>query len=119
MITVSDVASILGWNMVSGAPYLWQSYGPNARFMDFASDCGTWRISCVFHADTSRVVEISGICGKSASTPWTWVDPEFKDGHDAEARARGVNPNIAWDNVVFHFVGAEDLRQALTKTIGG
>ena len=119
MITVLELMDRLGWNVVSSAPYLWASYGSNARFMDFSHDEGLWHVSCVFDRITTRIFEISGSSTSVPAGPWTWIDPEFASERTAEATVRGIDLTMAWDGVKYHVINAEDdLLSILTRTVG-
>lgn len=97
---LSDLNETLDHRISGGDEYLWKCY-PNGRFLEYKSDYAY--VSAIFNTETQEVYEVTVSIDSNTwepdVRPYRWLNPEFKDAHDTEAKDRNVNPSIAWDDV--------------------
>lgn len=95
--------------VAGGSEYMWKSFGPNARWMEFADQNDREFADCVYDTNTNRVYQINvyipGVDDRCA----TWIDPEFEHAYVTESRDRKLEPFQAWDNVMYSTIpGSEE-----------
>lgn len=97
---LSKVNEALNHRISGGSEYQWNCYGSNSRFLDFESDYA--HASILFDTVTQEVYEAT-ISLKDDShpvdRPYRWIDPDYRLVVSTEAKTRGVDNKIAWDNV--------------------
>ena len=97
---LSDLNEAFDHRISGGDEYLWHCY-PNGRFLEYKSDYA-W-VSAIFNTETQEVYEVTVSIDTSTwepdVRPYRWLNPEFKDAHDAEAKERNIDPSVAWDDV--------------------
>ena len=97
---LSDLNEAFDHRISGGDEYLWHCY-PNGRFLEYQSDYA-W-VSAIFNTETQEVYEVTVSIDTSTwepdVRPYRWLNPEFKDAHDAEAKERNIDPSVAWDDV--------------------
>jgi hypothetical protein len=85
--------------------------------MDFKDVDGTVYASAVFDIQTQKVysinVEVPGY-----RQAFLWIEPEYKHEYYNECYQRGIDPNIAWDDVNFTHVDTEELILEYVEDIG-
>jgi hypothetical protein len=59
-----------------------------------------WSGSVLFDRDSQLIWEFTYF-PKDGSKPLRWMDPNIRDGYVQESTRRGVNPNSAYDDVLF------------------
>lgn len=89
------VIEALDCKITGGSEYQWQSYGPNARWLDFETEHA--HASVVFDSinQTVYLAEVNDINEKYA---YRWLNPEFKETYIKECKEKNTDPNLAWDN---------------------
>lgn len=100
-----------------GDPYLWECYGPNAHYMEFRDDQGQGYSHCVFDTKTYDVYEIHAEVPQK-DIAYRWVHPKFLNKMVSEAKRRRVNPDLAWDEVVYNEVDDYFIMLQHVKNIG-
>ena len=97
---LSDLNEAFDHRISGGDEYLWHCY-PNGRFLEYKSDYA-W-VSAIFNTETQEVYEVTVSIDTSTwepdVRPYRWLNPEFKDAHDTEAKDRNIDPSVAWDDV--------------------
>lgn len=97
---LSELNETFDHRISSGDEYLWNCY-PNGRFLEYKSDYAY--VSAIFNTETQEVYEVTVSVDTSTwepdVRPYRWLDPEFKNAHDAEAKERNIDPSVAWDDV--------------------
>lgn len=89
--------------IVGGSEFLWQCYGPNARYLDFADRDGTECVSVVFDIATQQVCELQmNVPGYDQA--FGWRASEFEQAYQEECKAHNIEPNIAWDDLKYERV---------------
>ena len=100
---LSEVNNIFQHKITDGSEYLWNCYGSNVRSIDYTSKyaCGY----VVFDTETHTVYEVSvsPVAGSwdIEPKPYRYINPEHRMSYETEAEDRHVDPNVAWDDVMW------------------
>jgi hypothetical protein len=100
MINFDEFLDLVNHEITSGAKFLWNCYGPNARFID----CNN--VTAVYDTKTLNVYAIEINIG---DIPYRWIQPEYKELHEYEAESKAVDPDIAYDDVKFVDVSLDEI----------
>ena len=95
---LKDVNETLDHKIVGGSEYCWTCWD-NARFLDYESDFS--HASVVFNSQTQEIYCAEITSKEDDLVAYRWLNPAFKQAHLEEAKSRGVDPNIAWDDVTW------------------
>jgi hypothetical protein len=102
---------------VSSDKYMWSCFGEHAHTMDFKDADSTVYASAVFDVQSQEVysinVEVPGY-----QQAFLWLNPDYKTNYYNECYQRGIDPNIAWDNVNFTHVDTEELILEYVRDVG-
>ena len=103
-MNLEQVNNIFQHKITDGSDYLWDCYGQNARSIDYTSEYASGYV--VFDTETHKVYEVSvsavaGLWGANEPKPYRYIDPEHRMSYDTEAADRNVDPNEAWDDVMW------------------
>lgn len=122
----SDLLKVANNKISYFSKYLWESYGP-ADIHDMGRDDylgDNWTASAIVaHAKTpdsilNREVREVTICDDT--TAYRWRDPAYVKAQTKEAKQRGENNKIAFDNVKWTEIGSEqEILNLLAQYIGG
>jgi hypothetical protein len=84
-------------NITGGAPYEWNAFGPDAHFVEFGPN---GEVQCIVDRKSTIIyaVEIFDEENNSASR---WINPEFKHAFLAECVKHSVDPDEAYDGVLY------------------
>jgi hypothetical protein len=97
--------------------YMWSCFGEHAHTMDFEDEDGTVYAAAAFDIRTQEVysinVEVPGY-----QQAFLWLNPDYKIAYYNECYQRGIDPNIAWDNVTFTHVDTTELILEYVSDIG-
>jgi hypothetical protein len=97
---LEDLNETFDHRISGGDYYLWHCY-PNARFLEYKSNYAD--VSAIFNTETQEVYEVHVSVDINTwdpdIRPYRWLNPEFKDAHDTEAKNRDIDPTVAWDDV--------------------
>lgn len=108
------------WQFKDCVDYGWRCYGPNARILDINLPYNQKSVSAIFDCETGRVFEMDA-CDYRAEKKeqaYRWVDPVFKRKLRAEARRRGVDESVAWDDTPWNFVSKTRLLNRIAYLCG-
>lgn len=105
-----DVIVAVEGRVSGGCEYMWNCWGPNARYMDFADVDGQEFCNCVFDTKTYDVYDIR-IFVPGYDQCFIWFNPEFKDAHENESKMRDVDPLLAYDKVFFTEVDKDTIME--------
>lgn len=95
--------------VAGGSEYMWKSFGPNARWMEFSDVNEREFADAVYDTVTNRVFQINVYIPGVDDRCVTWIDPEYEHAYVAEARERKIEPYQAWDNVMYQTIpGSEE-----------
>jgi hypothetical protein len=104
-----------------GSEFLWKCY-PDAYCVDFYSKNKKPMGSVTYNTNTSKVYEVivESNVYEDNSIPYRWIDPEFRTAYNEECKKRGVDPNVAWDDVKFVDVtSTKDIKNILKNVFDG
>ena len=100
-MNLEQVNNLFQHKITDGSEYLWLCYGPDVRSIDYTSKyaCGY----VVFDTETHEVYELSVSPVQAAwaiePKPYRYINPDYREAYDDEAKSRGIDPNEAWDNI--------------------
>ena len=104
---LKDVLEAVEYRFSSGDRYLWQCYGDDSVYLNLKDVQDRPVGSILFDSNTAEVYEITvEVPGEQLC--YRWINPEFVDDYRDEAESRGVDPDIAWDDVKYTDIETED-----------
>jgi len=93
MITIQNFMECIEYKITDGSEYQWNCYGPNARIMDYwnnkHSDGGV-SMSLIFDSQTQIVYQME-VWDYTNNREYRWINPDYKDSIQLEAKNRGIN----------------------------
>jgi hypothetical protein len=95
-----DVIVAAEGRVKGGEKYMWNCYGDNARFMEFADADGLEFCTVVFDTTTYDVYEIE-LFVPGTDQCFKWLNPDTMSALFQESRVRNLDPFNAWVNVQF------------------
>lgn len=90
------------------ATYNWTCFGPDARYLEVATDTVEHVASVIYDNEDATVYAIEMFLPQERIA-WRWVDDRFYDLYIQECIDNGVNPDIAYGNVKFEPVDPSEL----------
>lgn len=97
---LSQVNEALSHKIVGGSDYQWSCYGPNARYLDYASEVAT--ASVIFDTVNQTVYEATVDPMQDGDDnlpgPYRWLNPDTKDAYLAECKERNIESDVAFDD---------------------
>jgi hypothetical protein len=97
------------YRITDGCEFLWKCY-PDARCMTLSSEYA--EISAVYSYIDQTIYEVKVDVAPGAETDpalvYRWMNPEWKEAHDAESVKRGFNPKTAFDDIEWIDLEVED-----------
>jgi hypothetical protein len=91
----SDITSQL-----ASEPYLWDCYGKFPHLIESWNNDAGWSMTIIFDLRDKTVYETSVFDYKN-NRAYRMINPDFDKAYHAEALARGVHPDMAWDGMEF------------------
>ena len=113
---LTDVLTATGGRISEGSESLWECWGSNGLYLDFVDTDGSHYASCLYDTKTFDVYQAM-VTVPGYNQAFLWVNPIKLDLYLAECDQRGVNPNIAWDNVEYTNVSQTTILEYL-KDVG-
>jgi len=102
-MTLHEIMIAASSRVCGGTEYQWQCYGSDARYIDFADTDGLEFSSVVFDTKTQTVYELA-VNVPGYRQAFIWRHPDFEKAHLSECQARSIEPNVAWDDVMYEVV---------------
>lgn len=97
---LNQILAACNYEISDGTRYMWDCYGKAAHIIEF--DFGDHAAAeVVFSRDTQKVFEVTVWYEDARSDAYRWIDPVVRADYDAEAAEKGVNPNEAWEGVLW------------------
>lgn len=100
MIDIKTAMEIGQYKITGGNKYLWKSFGPNARYMDFDSEMNKNSFSFIFDTETQVVYE-ANVCDYTKNNCYRIIHPDYIEQYKYEAESRNCNHLQAFDDVNF------------------
>ena len=85
--------------ITGGSDFQWNCWS-NARYIDYESFYA--HASIVFNTETQEVYTAEVNDKENKHKPYRWQNPLYKQDYIDEANAREINPNLAWDDVIWY-----------------
>lgn len=96
MITMKEFLEAIDYRITEGSPYCWNSFGPDARWLDGTSD--HYSASIIFDSKTQEVYRAE-VCDNINDRAYRLTNPAYAEAVKQEAKERGVDDLLAWDEV--------------------
>jgi hypothetical protein len=101
MLTVKEWMELVDYRITEGDSYGWQCFGDNAQSLSsWNGDHDGWSFNIVFDTKTQVVYTVE-VCDYKRQRAYRMIHPDFKQAHDDEAVAHGVDGKEAWDDVSY------------------
>lgn len=115
-ITIKDFVTAVRFRIGEGAEHLWECFGPEASILDWVKDDNSASGGIVYDSKTHVVYEATAWDTRSEQV-WRWNNPAFKKAYRRESKARGHDPDIAYDRVKFQDVPPSELMSRLSALV--
>lgn len=114
MLTLKDFMEVIGYRITEGSQYTWNCFGPNAYRLDsWNGDMDGYTVTAVFDTVTQVVYQVEAHdYGNNRS--YRLTNLEYLDAFNGECLSKGVDPDIAWDDI--RFFDLETVEDFLAKT---
>jgi hypothetical protein len=106
-MNLSKIIAACGTRVCGGSEYLWDCYGSDARYMEFADINGRECCHIVFDTKTQDVYEI-GLYKYDPDVAIGWHNPAFLQAYLNECALKKVEPFVAWDSLLYQQVNSID-----------
>jgi len=100
---LEEFLNFIGYKVTSGEKFWWDCFDKNARYIEsdeVGSDNGTIRASAIFDTETKVIYQLESSDDRE-SIGYRWIHPAYRDAYYNEAIAKGVTPDIFYDDVEF------------------
>ena len=100
---LEEFLNFVGYRVTSGERYGWDCFGKNARYIesDEVSKNNSIIVLAIFDAETKVIYQLESM-DERGSVGYRWIHPSYREAYYNEAKAKDVNPDIFYDDVVFH-----------------
>ena len=102
---LSEVNEAFQHKITSGGEYGWNCYGTNTWSIEYSSKYAYGYV--IFDTVDQKVYEVNvspvadaWSAGKEPK-PYRYIDHDYRTSHNTEAEDRHVDPNVAWDDVMW------------------
>lgn len=108
MITLDQFTLLVNNNQISSEQYLWECYGKFSHLIE------SWNNSVTGHSTTivfdlrDKTVYETSVFDYKNNRAYRMINPDYAAAYHAEALARGVEANQAWDGVEFTDLELDD-----------
>jgi len=103
-----DVVTAANGRVSGGDPYLWNSFGPNAQYMEFRDANGDGFAHCIYDTNNYEVYQVH-LEIPDQDVALLWNNPKYVQQYLDECKDREMDPYIAWDAVKYQVVDYGDL----------
>lgn len=122
MITLKDFMEAIQYKVTEGSEYLWTTYGPNARSMDYWN--GNFKgagitVNCVFDTETQEVYEMQA-WDDIEDVQYRWIHPNYLAQIVLEYENRAIDFEQSFDDNKFTDLEvADDILEKATAMVAG
>jgi hypothetical protein len=117
MITLPEFLNTIDYKITGGSEYQWESYGPNARYID--SDNTTYSINAVYDSTTQFVYAVEA-WDYANNRSYRWISPEYIDAYKAECNEKNIEFDNACDELSFiDLEVADDMLEKAAAIVAG
>lgn len=103
-ITLPNLLEVAGYTVVGGTKFLWNCFGPNARFIDFY-DTDDKHLSAVYDTKTQEIYYTTLSDGDNL---YKWINPEHFEAYSNECDCRNIPVCEAWGDLEFTILEVEE-----------
>jgi hypothetical protein len=114
---LDNIITAAGARVNGGDPYMWECYGPDANYIEFRDTDGQSYAHAIYDTKNYIVYEVH-IEVPGQNQAFRWLNTITKHAYYTEAERRGIDPNLAWDDVGYIHVDTEELMLEYLKDIG-
>lgn len=101
MLTLKQFMELVNYRITEGSQYTWNCFGPNAYRLDsWNSDPEGHTITVVFDTVTQVVYQVEAHDYRN-NRSYRLNNPLYLKAHNDESLSKGVDPDIAWDDIRF------------------
>ena len=101
-MTIKDFILAVNYEIGEGYEYCWECYGQNVCGLDWGKEDLSASAAMVYDTKTHKVYEMSvWDCRDEKTKVYRWINPKYIKKQKREAKRRGVNLNIAIDDVKY------------------
>lgn len=122
MINVKEYLEAIDFKISGGSEFNWDCYGPYARYLDCNHseyENGNYSINAIFDSSNQVIYAIEA-WDYINNREYRWIDPDFRNDYDAEARDRGIDPAESLDGKKFiDLEVAEDILEKIAALVRG
>lgn len=120
MITLKEFMELVNYRITEGGNYGWNCYGGSAYSLDsWNGEQDGHSLTIIFDTVTQEVYEVQAH-DYLHNRAYRLFNPEYKDAHQQESKARGDLANEAWDDVNYIDLDVDDdfIQKALAIVAG-
>jgi DNA-directed RNA polymerase beta' subunit len=99
MITVQAFTEAISFKITGGSDYGWKCFGSDARYLD-SEEPNQYNAHIVFGTDKFTVF-IAEVHDYVNNRSYRWINPDFQEAFDKEAKKRKVDNSLAYEGVKF------------------
>lgn len=122
MISIKDFLEAINYKISGGSEYLWDCFGPNARYLDSSDEEGyaaTYSASIIFDS-LDQTVYKAEVWDYTNDREYRWIHPDFVKKHKKESKKRNVDHTQSIDSRTFIDLDiAEDMLDKISKISSG
>lgn len=108
MLTLKEWMEIADYKITEGSDYQWQSYGHDAYMLDsWNGEQDGHSFTVIFDTKTQTVYEVQAH-DYINQRAYRMINPDFQKKNKKEARKRGVDRDMAWDDVNYVDLEVDD-----------
>lgn len=97
---------------------MWECFGTDARYLD-SEHPDEFQASIIF-GGPDRTVFICELFDYVNNRAYRWVNPDYQEAHDKEAKKRKVDVEVAWEGVNFNEIElGEDILEKIQQLTEG
>lgn len=116
-MTLKDFFELVNYRITEGSEYHWSCYGSNAYYItawDERNDGVSGGV--IFDTKTQLVYEVE-VNDYGNEEAYRWINLDFKPAYAEECRSRGLNPDLAWEEVRFTDINDDEAFLAKAKEV--
>lgn len=99
MTTFQQMIEAAQFQITGGSEYMWRSFGPHARWLDFESADYDAELGLVFDAQTQEVYQATLYVPEGE---FRWTNPEFLEQFQQESFERDIDPRVSFEDKFFN-----------------
>lgn len=106
-MNLMEIVSAANGRVKGAADYEWECFGDTARYLDIGNEDVGQQAAVIFDTDDGTVYAME-IFLPQAPAAFRWIDERYADLFIKECMMRNVDPNIAFDSVIFQNISSTE-----------